>query len=117
MTTYLIPEALMIGIAAGLLLRTVIGYLTVPLVGLAVGTWWASREAGDVGAATADIFENQAPEALVSSSVMFALAAGQAALGAWLTMAFIDWALATRANQRARRRATALGPEKPQRPT
>ena len=114
---YLIPEAIMIGIAAGLILRTVIGYLTVPLVGLAVGTWWASREAGDVGSATADIFDNQAPAALFSTSVIFALSAGQAALGAWLTMAFIDWALATRANQRARKRATGRAPEKPQRPT
>lgn len=113
----LIPEAIMIGIAAGLLLRTVIGYLTVPVVGLAVGTWWASREAGDVGAATADIFENQAPEALLSTSMIFALSAGQAALGAWLTIAFIDWALATRANQRARRRAIGSAPQKPQRPT
>lgn len=115
---YLIPEAIMIGIAAGLLLRTFVGYLTVPLVGLSVGTWWASREAGDVGAATADIFENQAPEALLSTSTIFALSAGQAALGAWLTIAFIEWALASQANRKARARATTArdqGP--PRRPT
>jgi predicted ABC-type sugar transport system permease subunit len=114
---YLIPEAIMIGIAAGLLARPVIGYLTVPLVGLAVGTWWASREAGDVGAATADIFENQAPEALLSTSAIFALSAGQAALAAWLTIGFIEWALASNANRKMRNRVTPRDPGPPRRPT
>lgn len=114
---YLIPEAIMIGIAAGLVLRPLVGYLTVPLVGLGVGTWWAAREAGDVGAATADIFENQAPEALLSTSAIFALSAGQAAAAAWLTIAAIEWVHASKANRRMRERITPRDPGPPRRPT
>lgn len=114
---FLIPEAIGLGVVAGLVLRRLIGYLTIPLVGLGAGVWWAARHAGDIEGGTSDIFDNQAPELLVQTGVMFAVAAGEAALACWATLALVDYLGTTRANRKANRSFNTTDHQRPQRPT
>ena len=116
MDNILITEAIVIGIAAGLILHRLLGYLTIPIVGLGVGVWWSALHVGDIEGGTADIFNNQAPQLIADTGFIFALSAGQAALACWATIAVIQNLRTRRARQRGRG-ATAPDPTKPQRPT
>lgn len=110
---FLIPEAIVLGVVAGLLFRRLIGYLTVPLVGLGAGAWWAARQAGDIEGGTSDIFENRAPELLGETALTFAIAAAQAALACWLTLAVVGYLGTRRANRRAKRSLSTGDPRRP----
>lgn len=114
---FLIPDAIVLGVVFGLLFRRLIGYLTIPLVGLGAGVWWAARQAGDIKGGTSDIFENQAPELLVETALTFALAAAQAALASWATMAVISYVVTRRSNRKADHTLSTGDRQGPQRPT
>ncbi len=111
----LIPEALLVGLAAGLLLRKAIGYLTIPVVGLGMGVFWAARHAGDISSGTADIFDNAAPELIADTALKFGLAAVQAALASWAAIASLNYLVARAANRRALRAIKPPDRETPRR--
>ncbi len=113
----LIPQAILAGLAAGILLHKVTGYFTIPIVSLGMGVFWAGEHAGDVAGGTADIFNNQAPELLGGTLVTFMLAGAQAGLACWVTIALLNYVYASAANRRARKALTGLDPQKPRRPT
>lgn len=113
----LIPEAIIIGVVAGLVFHKLIGYLTIPVVGLAVGVWWAARHSGDIEGGTADIFNNQAPELIGETALVFAFAGAEAALACWGTIALLEYLQVRMSNRRRRQTISSPDRERPQRPT
>ena len=113
----LIPEAIIIGVVAGLVFDKLIGYLTIPIVGLGVGVWWAARHSGDIEGGTSDIFNNQAPELIADTALVFAFAGSEAALACWGTIALLGYVRVRMSNRRSRQAVRPLDREKPQRPT